>query len=175
MENLEIRSATTDDAQTILDIYKWYVTNTAITYEYDVPSLEEFRERISYTLKKYPYLVAVLNGEIVGYCYAGTFKSRAAYSRSCEVSIYVNKDLHRSGVGRALYTELEARLKAMGMLNMYACIAYPEVEDEYLTKNSPDFHAHTGFSLAGRYHKCAYKFGRWYDMVWMEKLIGEHV
>ena len=66
------------------------------------------------------------------------------------------------------------RLKAMGVLNLYACIGYPQVEDEYLTKNSAQFHEHLGFTLAGTFHNCGYKFGRWYDMIWMEKIIGEH-
>ena len=73
-----------------------------------------------------------------------------------------------------LYEALEEKLKAMGIQNMYACIAYLDVEDEYLTKNSAEFHEHMGFSKVGVFHKCGYKFGRWYDMVWMEKLIGEH-
>ena len=61
----------------------------------------------------------------------------------------------------------------MGILNLYACIGYPQVEDEYLTKNSAEFHAHLGFELVGTFHNCGYKFDRWYDMVWMEKIIGE--
>lgn len=62
----------------------------------------------------------------------------------------------------------------MGILNLYACIGFPQVEDEYLTKNSAQFHAHLGFALCGTFRNCGYKFGRWYDMVWMEKIIGEH-
>ena len=62
----------------------------------------------------------------------------------------------------------------MGVLNLYACIGYPQAEDEYLTKNSAQFHEHLGFTLAGTFHNCGYKFGRWYDMIWMEKVIGEH-
>ena len=69
--------------------------------------------------------------------------------------------------------ELADRLKKMGILNLYACIGYPQVEDEYLTKNSAEFHAHLGFELVGTFHNCGYKFDRWYDMVWMEKIIGE--
>ena len=69
---------------------------------------------------------------------------------------------------------LADRLQAMGILNLYACIGYPQVEDEYLTKNSAQFHEHLGFTLAGTFHNCGYKFGRWYDMIWMEKIIGEH-
>ena len=70
---------------------------------------------------------------------------------------------------------MEQRLKEMGILNLYACIAYPEVEDEYLDKNSVLFHEHLGYVKVGEFHKCGYKFGRWYNMIWMEKIIGEHV
>jgi phosphoglycolate phosphatase-like HAD superfamily hydrolase len=73
-----------------------------------------------------------------------------------------------------LYEALEKEMKERGYLNLYACIAYPEVEDEYLTKNSAKFHAHLGYELVGKFHKCGYKFGRWYNMIWMEKIIGEH-
>ena len=59
-------------------------------------------------------------------------------------------------------------------MNLYACIAYPDTEDEYLTRNSEEFHAHLGYSLIGEFHKCGYKFGKWYNMVWMEKTIGTH-
>lgn len=62
----------------------------------------------------------------------------------------------------------------MGILNLYACIACPEHEDEYLTTNSADFHAHLGFVKAGEFRNCGYKFNRWYHMIWMEKVIGMH-
>ena len=69
---------------------------------------------------------------------------------------------------------MERILKLQNILNLNACIAYPEVEDEYLTKNSVEFHQHLGYELIGEFHKCGYKFNRWYNMVWMEKHIGEH-
>ncbi|MBQ9572428.1 MAG: GNAT family N-acetyltransferase [Acidaminococcaceae bacterium] len=77
-------------------------------------------------------------------------------------------------MGRMLYEALETELKKMGILNLYACIGYPETEDEYLTRNSAGFHAHLGYVKVGEFHKCGYKFGRWYNMIWMEKIIGEH-
>ena len=77
------------------------------------------------------------------------------------------------GLGRQLYEALEAQLKAMGILNLYACIAVPDEEDEYLTHASERFHAHLGYRLAGSFRQCACKFGRWYSMVWMEKHLGE--
>lgn len=90
---IKIRSANIDDAETLLSIYKPYIENTAITFEYDVPSVEEFSGRIRGTLEKYPYLVLESAGEILGYCYASVFKGRAAYSRSVETSIYVKDDI----------------------------------------------------------------------------------
>ena len=174
MENIIIRSVTTEDAEALLNIYSYYVENTAITFEYDVPTLEEFRQRISNTLKKYPYLAAEKEGQILGYAYAGVFKDRAAYDWSAETTIYLAQDAVKCGVGRMLYEALEKEMKERGFLNLYACIGYPIEEDEYLTKNSAEFHEHLGYEYVGRFHKCGYKFGRWYDMVWMEKMIGEH-
>ena len=174
MENITIRTAALDDAEEILKIYAYYVEHTAITFEYEVPTLDEFRERIAKTLKKYPYLVIMVEDKIMGYAYAGAFVGRAAYDWSVELTIYLAHDARKSGLGRKLYEALEQELAKMGILNLYACIGYPEEEDEYLTKNSAEFHAHLGFKKVGEFYKCGYKFGRWYHMIWMEKLIGEH-
>lgn len=168
---MKIRKATVEDAEAILCIYAPYIEKTAITYEYDVPSVEEFRERIATTLCKFPYIVAEEEGEIVGYAYASTFKGRRAYDCSVETSIYVRLGEHERGIGRQLYTVLEAELKALNITNMYACIAYAEVEDEYLTNDSVAFHERMGFKLCGTFNRCAVKFGRTYSMVWMEKFI----
>lgn len=169
-----IRTAKTEDAESLLKIYSYYVENTAISFEYVTPSPEEFRKRISDTLKKYPYIVIEEDGLIKGYAYAGVFKGRAAYDHCCEVTIYVDRDSKGKGYGRLLYDALEKALKNQGMINLYACIGDPEVEDEYLTKNSECFHRHMGYTKVGDFHKCGYKFGRWYNMIWMEKMIGEH-
>lgn len=170
-----VRNATLADAKRLLEIYDYYVKNTAITFEYDTPSLEEFKQRMERTLARYPYLVAERDGAVRGYTYAGPFVGRAAYARSCETTIYLAPDARKTGLGRALYEALEARLRAMGILNLYACIGCPVAgDDEYLTTNSADFHAHMGFVRVGEFHKCGYKFGRWYHMIWMEKIIGEH-
>ena len=109
---LQIRVATKEDAEALLAIYAPYVEKTAITFEYEVPSIEEFRCRIQETLKKYPYLVAEKNRRIVGYAYASCFKNRAAYDWCVETSIYVNYDLKRCGIGKKLYLALEKALKA---------------------------------------------------------------
>ena len=169
-----IREAKPEDAKALLEIYAYYVENTAITFEYDVPSTDVFRDRIIRTLEGYPYLVLEENGSILGYAYAGVFKDRPAYSRCCELSIYLSCGERRRGYGRMLYEALETELKKRGFLNLYACIADPIVEDEYLTRNSEQFHRHLGFAKVGEFHRCGYKFGRWYNMIWMEKRIGEH-
>lgn len=174
MENIVIRSVSLNDAEALLNIYAYYVKKTAITFEYDVPTLEEFKQRITNTLKKYPYLVVVKEGTILGYAYAGVFKNRAAYDWSAEMTIYLKYDAVKCGLGRMLYEALETEMKKRGFLNLYACIGYPIEEDEYLTRNSAEFHAHLGYQTVGEFHKCGYKFGRWYNMIWMEKLIGEH-
>lgn len=174
LDNLSIRYATPHDSAALLSIYTPYVEHTAITFEYEIPTEDEFAHRIETTLIKYPYLIAELDGVIVGYAYACCFKNRPAYDYSVETSIYVNQSMKKSGIGKALYTALENDLKSRNILNMYACIAVPEIADEYLDRNSVDFHNHLGFKTVGEFHKCGYKFGRWYNMVWMEKMIGEH-
>lgn len=169
-----IRNAVKEDAEKILAIYSYYVKNTAISFELDVPSLDEFQGRIVRTLERYPYLVLEEKGVILGYAYAGVFKNRAAYDHCCEVSIYVERHAKGRGYGRMLYEALETALKKAGILNLYACIADPVTEDEYLTRNSEHFHSHLGYTNVGRFHNCGYKFNRWYNMIWMEKIIGEH-
>ncbi len=164
---MNIRIATIADAPVLLAIYVPYVTDTAITFEYEVPPLREFSQRISATLSQYPYLVAEKDGRIVGYAYAGAFKGRAAYGWSVETTVYVDAGYHGGGVGSALYARLEALLRRQGFRNMYACIAYPNVPSEM-------FHEHLGFRKIGHFSQCGYKFGKWRDMIWMEKLIGEH-
>ncbi|MDO4523611.1 MAG: GNAT family N-acetyltransferase [Eubacteriales bacterium] len=174
-EHITIRVAGTEDAEALLKIYARYVEQTAITFEYEVPTVEEFRCRIEWTLERYPYLIAEsAAGDILGYAYMGPLKERAAYDWSVETSIYLKASHTGAGIGRMLYTALEEVAKAQHILNLNACIADPEVEDEYLTKNSIQYHEHLGYRMIGRFHNCGYKFGRWYHMVWMEKMIGEH-
>lgn len=172
--DIKIRTASVSDAEAVLKIYEYYVKNTAITFEYDVPSLSEFKDRIANTLIKYPYFVAIIDGRIAGYAYAGPFVGRAAYDWSAELTIYIAPDERKRGVGKMLYDKLESALFDMGILNLYACIGYPETEDEYLTKDSAEFHKYMGFTKVGEFYKCGYKFDHWYNMIWMEKIIGKH-
>ena len=171
---MRIRSATPADAAALLKIYAPYVRDTAVTFEYEVPGEEEFARRIRATAAQYPYLVLEEEEEILGYAYAGAFKTRAAYDWAAETTIYLRMDAREKGYGRMLYTALEDALRERGILNAYACIASTDVEDERLTNASRRFHERMGYRLCGTFHQCGYKFGRWYDMIWMEKMLGEH-
>ncbi len=165
-----------EDAAVLVGIYRPYVEKTAITFEYEVPSVEEFRGRMEHTLENYPYLVAELDGKPVGYAYASPFVGRKAYEHSAEISIYLSPECRRKGIGKRLYAALEDVLLRMNVFNLYACIGVPEEGQEldFLDNNSMQFHGHMGYALIGRFHKCGYKFGRWLDMVWMEKMLCGH-
>ena len=164
--DIKIRLATPDDAEALLGIYSYYVENTPITYELVPPTVEDFRNRITKVLKAYPYLVADLNspqsngdinfspnwgrpgGGLVGYCYASRFRERAAYDHCVEI----------------LYEELEKRLYAQGIRNLYASItasAEPSIR----------FHSKHGYTKVAHFHKCGRKFNQWLDMIWMEKIL----
>lgn len=170
-----IRTAREEDAEALLNIYAYYVLHTAVTFEYEVPTIEEFRNRIKTTLQNYPYYVAITEGRIVGYIYAGRLGTRAAYAWSAITSIYIDRQFHGMGIGKKLYAELEKTLAKQHVVNVYARVADPIEEDEYLTHNSEHFHKAIGYEISGRWHKCGNKFGRWYNLIEMEKFIGEHI
>lgn len=169
---MKIRSCVPEDAEALAKIYAPYVDHTAISFELEAPAADEFRERIINTLKKFPYIVAEIDDEIVGYAYVSPFKERSAYDHCVETSIYVKEDLRGKGVGSALYEELERLMPAIGVKNMNACIAWIETPDEYLDNASETFHEKHGYTKVAHFHRCGYKFGRYYDMIWMEKILS---
>ena len=136
MSDTYLRIVTEDDAKEILAIYEYYVRNTAITFEYDLPCIQEFKSRIRNTSLRYPYIAAVKDREIIGYAYTGPFVGRAAYQWSCETAIYLEKSKRRLGAGRLLYQALEKISQIQNIINLNACIGYPQFEDEYLNKDS---------------------------------------
>ena len=169
---IKIRMATKEDAPALLDIYTPYVLETAVTFEIEPPTLEEFTARVERILERYPYIVAEKDGAILGYAYAQAFRPRAAYSHAAETSIYVRKDLRSRGLGRRMYEALAKLLLLQNVFNMEACIAHCEPADEYVPATSRLFHTRLGFKHAGSFNKCALKFGRWYDMIWMERILA---
>ena len=119
--NVTYRLADTSDASELLKIYEPYVKNTAVTYEYDVPSVEEFASRIEDVLTKFPYIAVLINGRISGYAYAHAFHPRAAYSWCAELSIYLSNDCHGMGIGRELYGIMEQLLSAAHSKSLRMC------------------------------------------------------
>lgn len=171
---MTIRSCTPADAEALVRIYAPYVEDTAISFELEVPSVDEFADRIANTLRKYPYIVAEEDGRILGYAYVSAFKSRSAYDHCVETSIYVDRDARGKGIGTALYAELERLMPSIGVKNMNACIAWIAEPDEHLDNRSEDFHSKLGYTKVAHFHRCGYKFGRYYDMIWMEKILEDN-
>lgn len=168
MENILVRAAELSDADKMLLIYSTYVENTTVTAEYKTPSIEDFQERISNFTKKTPWLVCIIDGEIVGYSYASPHRARAAYQWSVETSIYVSKKYHRKGIATALYTAIFEILKLQGYYNIYVGITMPN-------DRSVAFHLSMGFEKSGAYKDSMYKFGEWRDVIWMGKSLCNHI
>ena len=164
-ENIAIRTARPEDAARLLGIYAYYVESTAITFEYTVPTVDEFRSRIDHTLERYPYLVIERNGVIQGYAYAGVFKERAAYDWNAELSVYLAKCAAGRGLGTTLYGALLALLQKQGVRNVYGIVTLPNPASEAL-------HRAFGFRIVGAYDRSGYKNGRWLDVGIFEKQIG---
>lgn len=171
---IEIEPVKTENIEQILKIYGYYVKNTAITFEYEIPSYDEMRRRIEMITVRYPFLVARCDGMVVGYGYACAFHERPAYQWCVEMSIYVADTLHHQGIGKQLYQELERILQAQHITNLLACIAMPITPNPYVNENSRQFHQYMGYQEMGRFHHCGYKFGQWFDVIWMEKIIADH-
>jgi phosphinothricin acetyltransferase len=158
---MRFRLATVADAAELLEIYKPYVEKTAITFEYEVPTVTEFAGRIERTSKIFPYLVAVENEKIIGYAYASRYRERAAYDWVVELSIYLDENERAHGVGSQLYQKLLTALSALNYQRAYACITYPNPD-------SIKFHEKFGFEHIGVMQKSGYKFGQWYGIAWMD-------
>ena len=164
---IEIRNVQVEDAANLVAIYAPYVEKTAITFETQVPTVEDFENRIKKTMKKFPYLVAIEEGQIVGYAYASTYYARVAYDWTVELSVYVQKEARGKGVGTLLYTALEEELTARGFKNFLACIALPNPASIAL-------HEKRGYEQVAHFKKIGYKFGTWHDIVWLQKsLLGD--
>ena len=161
---VEIRSATAADAASILAIYAPIVRDTIISFETEVPTAAEIAHRIDATLKTYPFLVAEMRGAIAGYAYAGEHRARAAYRWSVDVTVYVAAPARRSGVGRALYARLLPMLAQQQFHAAFAGIALPNPA-------SVGLHEAMGFTPVGIYREVGFKFGRWHDVGWWQRLL----
>jgi len=157
-----IRFATQADIPAILNIYGPYVLNTAISFEYSVPTLEEFTERFRGITAQFPWLVWEEDGRVLGYAYGSLPFGRAAYRWVAASSIYLAPEAHGKGIGRKLYTALEAILAAQGYRKTYAIITSANPA-------SLRFHEKLGFRFLTEFPDCGIKFSKLYSVVWMEK------
>lgn len=164
---LTIRPSTDADLPAITAIYGWNVLNGLGTFEEDPPSLEEMsRRRASFLERGLPYLVAEEDGVVLGYAYAGPFRLRAAYRYTVEDSIYVSPDAVGKGVGRALLTALITACEALGLRQMVAVIG------DSGNAASIGLHTAMGFEKRGIFPDMGHKFGRWVDLVWMQRALN---
>lgn len=165
---ITIRLANIQDCKQILNIYQYYVLNTAITFEYEVPSLNEMESRMAAIQTKYPYLVAEIDNTIVGYAYASDFRYRAAYQWSPESSIYIDIDHTGKGIGKLLYQKLFDILQLQGYYNVFAGAALPN-------DASVAIHLKMGFKEIGIFDNIGYKFDKWHSTKWFQLILNEHI
>ena len=167
-----IRIAKVEDAAALAEIYGWYVENTAVSFEYEAPTAQEFAGRIREILEFHPFLVYEEDGRLLGYAYAHPLIRRKACDWAVEVSIYIRRDARGKGIGRALYEALEKILLRQNICTLEACVAACDREDPFLTDSSIRFHTKMGYKTVGKMSDCGYKFGAWYHLLWMEKHIA---
>ena len=158
--NAAIRLARLEDAAALRSIYAPAVS-TPVSFELEVPTEQEMRNRVAKVLKTYPWLVCEQGGRVVGYAYGSRHRDRAAYDWSAEVSVYVDQSSKRKGVGRALYRTLFKALSCQGFFNAFAGITVPNPE-------SVGFHESVGFRPIGVFHRVGFKDGAWRDVGWWE-------
>lgn len=164
MTEKNIRLASLEDAPAIQAIYKPYILNTAITFEYEPVSAEAFQQRMASVLTQFPWLVYEESGKIVGYAYCSRFKERAAFDWDCECSVYIEEGQHRKGIATALYEKLFELVSDQGYYNIYALINASH-------QSSILLHKKFGFTETGVYEKTGYKLGQWWDLMVMVKRI----
>jgi phosphinothricin acetyltransferase len=164
----KIRLAREDDAAAVQAIYAPYVRETAISFETEPPSVDEMLARMQRVMAKHAGLVCEdAAGEVAGYAYGGVHRARAAYRWSVEVTVYNRLDMHRRGLGRALYTPLLEMLRRQGYASAYGGITLPN-------DASVGLHKAMGFSDVGVFPNVGYKFGKWHSVAWMSRELGRY-
>jgi L-amino acid N-acyltransferase YncA len=163
---MEVRFAHPEDCMALLGIYANYI-NSPVTFECELPTKQEFRERIEGILMEYPYLICEQKGRVIGYAYAHRHRERAAYHWNAELSIYFDPAETNKGYGGRLYRILIELLRLQGVKNIYAGVTLPNPASERL-------HASLGFCRIGVERSTGYKGGRWHDVAWFEKQIAPY-
>jgi L-amino acid N-acyltransferase YncA len=163
-----IRTASKADAPVLREIYRPIVKETAISFESEVPSIEEFAGRIATAVEGWAWLVAEVKGEAVGYAYGSAHRPRQAYRHSVETSAYVHENFRRQGIARVLYVQLLNILIVKGFGNAYAGVALPN-------DASVEFHESLGFKSIGVFPRVGRKFGCWHDVAWLHRPLNDSV
>ena len=164
--DIKVRLAGTGDVPQLLKIYEQYI-DTPITFEYTLPTRQDFTKRILSLTKDYPYLVCEKQGRLVGYAYAHRHMEREAYQWNVELSIYLGWPYTSQGIGKRLYCALIELLEKQGVKNVYGGVTLPNVKSEKL-------HLGLGFSCLGVYRRTGFKCGQWRDVAWFGKEIGPY-
>ncbi len=168
MSSPEIRPATEADLPFITDIYEHAVRHGTATFELTPPDLAEMTRRFRALMDGgFPYLVALLDGSLAGYAYAGPYRPRPAYRFTVENSIYLKPAIHRHGVGLRLMQVLLGECEKRGYRQMIAVIG------DSANAGSIGVHRASGFQMIGTHPNVGLKFGRWLDTVMMQLTLGE--
>ena len=167
MSTVHFRRATEEDVVSILAIYAPHVTDSAITFEYDVPSEEEFRQRIRTISAEYPYFVCESDSQIIGYAYAHRHMERAAYQWNAEISIYIRQGFTGKGLGKTMCQALIDLLRLQGIRNVFSCVTIPNERSAHL-------HHSMEFSTEGIFQNAGYKCGKWQTIAWFRKNIAPY-
>jgi L-amino acid N-acyltransferase YncA len=168
MSSPEIRPAAAADLPAITEIYEHAVRYGTATFELIPPDLAEMTRRFD-VLKDggFPYLVAALDGRVVGYAYAGAYRPRPAYRFTVENSVYLQPAIHRRGIGMQLLQRLIADSEQRGYRQMIAVIG------DSANAGSIGVHSRCGFEMIGTHRDVGFKFGRWLDTVMMQRALGD--
>lgn len=165
--SLLMRAARPADAHELLEIYAPFVRDTAVSFESEVPSVEDMAQRIAKAQTRWAFIVAEEQGTLLGYAYATQLRERAAYRFSCETSVYLASQAQGRGIASALYRQLIDELQKLGYCNAFAAIALPNA-------SSVKLHEAIGFTSCGVFPRAGWKFEQWHDIGWWHKAILPH-
>lgn len=163
---MQIRFVELEDTASILEIYRPYVEDTIITFECECPTHQEMSERIKQITSRYPYIVAIVDNQVVGYAYGSTFRNKEAYDTSVELSVYVDQKYFGKKIGQRLFKQLLELLTYQGFRMAYSCVSHPNLASDYL-------HEQFNFEVVGVFSESGYKFNQYIDVKFYQKKLND--